>query len=250
MHKLIVCILGGCLTIGSCSFYPQKQSNEISNNYISLCYGFKTSVDTNNFMEHALYLLNASRYKECLNLFKNQYPVLDTLWDNNHNQYGLTIPVPRTYPPYNPLTYLSFRYNNFLNNLPTEFQNNILLDGINFDYPDSLVKLQKVESITLRYNKFFHPDSVIAKQVIVAVQSLQKEIKGSRRLDYILATAYLMLGNDTEAFPIYDKLINENYYAIPCLKNCMKYLNERNRMSEQQKYIILFTKMFPNETIQ
>ena len=78
-----------------------------------------------------------------------------------------------------------------------------------------------------QYDAAFRPDSVIANTILHMAQVLQKEVIGSKRLDYIIATSYLMKGDDAKAIPIFDKLINVNYYALPSLKIIMKYFSEK-----------------------
>ncbi|HEV3412677.1 MAG TPA: hypothetical protein VG101_09370 [Puia sp.] len=234
-----------------------EDTTALTDNYIKLCYGIPTEADTSNFMEHAMQLLNASDYRGCLALFKSKYPKLDTvMWHSGF--YGLIIPDVNitSYKPsarkYTPIDYLSFRYNNFLGDLVNDEQSWIFLESADIVHrAGRLYKLQEAESIgVLGYDSFRWPDSVIAKDAIKEIAPLaENDYKGSRRVEYILACAYLVLGDDVKAIPIYDKLIANNYYALPCLKNIIKYLGDKKRMDEQEKYIAIFEKMFPNECL-
>lgn len=253
--------------ITSCSFSGKKKDNSqmvlardstlLTENYIKLCYGIATEADTGNFMEHAMQLLNTSDYRGCLALFKTRYPKLDTvIWHSGF--HGLIIPDSniQSYKPsrskYNPIDYLSFRYNNFFSDLVNDEQGWIFSDAVDIKHRDEvLFKLQEAESIgMLGYDSLRIPDSVVARTAIKEiVPLLENKYKGSRRVEYILAWAYLVLGDDAKATPIYDRLIAENYYALPCLKNIIKYWGDKKRMGEQEKYVTIFNKMFPNECL-
>lgn len=243
--------------VTSCTLSKKEDSAALTDNYIKLCYGIPTEVDTSNFMEHAMQLLNASDYRGCLALFKTKYPKLDTVvWHSGF--HGLIIPDSniQSYKPsrakYNPIDYLSFRYNNFMGDLANDEQGWIFSNAVDFNRRDEkLYKLQEAENIgVLGYDSFRIPDSVVARNVIKKiVPLLEKDYNGSRRVEYILACAYLVLGDDAKATPIYDRLIAENYYALPCLKNIIKYLGDKKRMQEQEKYVAIFNKMFPNECL-
>lgn len=236
---------------------PAADSALLTENYIKLCYGIPTEVDTSNFMEHAMQLLNASDYRGCLAFFKTKYPKLDTVvWHSGF--HGLIIPDSniQSFKPsrtkYNPIDYLSFRYNNFMGDLANDEQGWIFSNAVDFNHRDGkLYKLQEVENIgVLGYDSLRVPDSVVARNVIKEiVPLLEKDYNGSRRFEYFLAWAYLVLGDDAKATPIYDRLIAENYYALPCLKNIIKYLGDKKRMHEQEKYVAIFNKMFPNECL-
>ncbi len=202
-------------------------------------------------------LLNASDYSGCLALFKTKYPKLDTvIWHSGF--YGLIIPDSNiqsykgSRTKYNPIDYLSFRYNNFVGDLVNDEQGCIFSNVANPDRREGkLYKLQKAESICLLdYDAFRVPDSVVAGNAVKEiVPLLENTYKGSRRVEYILAWAYLVLADDSKAIPIYDRLIAENYYALPSLKNIIQYLGIKKRMGEQEKYVSIFNKMFPNECL-
>lgn len=255
LFVILICII-------SCSFSKKKKAINyvliskdtiiISENYVKLCYGIETEADTNNFMEHSIQLINTSDYRACLTLFKSRYKKLDTVkWHSGY--YGLIIPDPYidTIPHhYNPNDYLSFRFNNFLGDLVNDEQRIICASAVNSNNPDELIKLQNAEAIYTLYDKLRTPDSVIAKDAINEIKSLlQDQYKGSKRLEYILATAFLVLGEDNEASAIYNRLIAQNYYALLCLKNLIKYLGDRKRIHEQEKYVSIFNKMYPKECL-
>lgn len=232
-----------------------KNSIVLPENYIRLCYGLNTQIDTNNVMEHGMQLLNSSNYKGCLELFKRTYHKLDTVkWHSGF--YGLIIPdsnIQSYRTPdlniYNPLDYLSFRYNNFIGDLANDEEGLILGPAVNSNNPDELYKLQHVEGVMLAYDKIRISDTVVAEKVIEDVQDLQKKYPDSKRLDYILGASYLVIGEDAKTIPIYNRLINQNYYALPCLKKLITYLGDRNRLAEQAKYVAIFKRMFPDECL-
>jgi hypothetical protein len=234
-----------------------EDTTVLTDNYIKLCYGIPTEADTSNFMEHAMQLLNASDYRGCLVLFKSKYPKLDTvIWHSGF--YGLIIPDSNiqsykgSHNKYNPIDYLSFRYNNFLGDLVNDEQASIFTESADIVHRTGrLYKLQEAESRgVLGYDSFRWPDSVIATEAINEIEPLlEKDFKGSRRVQYILAWAYLVLADDSKAIPIYDRLIAENYYALPSLKNVIKYLWIKKRMDEQEKYVTICNKMFPDECL-
>lgn len=253
------------MTLISCSFSDRKHlvaqkvtgnndSIVLTENYIRLCYGLKTDVDTNNVMEHAMQLLNASDYKGCLELFKRKYNKLDTVrWHSGY--YGLIIPDSNIQSyhtaalKYNPLDYLSFRYNNFIGDLANDEEAIIFQNSGNFDNPDELFKLQYVDGDIISYDKLRISDSVVAKRTIKDAEVLQKKYPESKRLEYILGSSYLVLGQDAKAIPIFNELINQNYYALLCLKKIINYLGYKNRLVEQEKYVTIFKKMYPDECL-
>jgi len=255
------------LTIVSCSsskkknvdsqWVPAEDSALLTENYVKLCYGIETEADTSNFMEHAMQLLNASDYRGCLALFKTKYPKLDTvIWHSGF--YGLIIhdsniqSYKGSRTKYNPIDYLSFRYNNFVGDLVNDEQGLIFQNVADLNRrAGKLYKLQEAEDIgLLGYDSFRIPDSVVAREAINEIAPLlEKDFKGRRRVQYILAWAYLVLADDSKAIPIYDRLIAENCYALPSLKIVIKYLGIKKRMGEQEKYVTIFNKLFPNECL-
>jgi hypothetical protein len=236
---------------------PAEDSALLTENYVKLCYGIETVADTSNFMEHVMQLLNASDYRGCLALFKTKYPRLDTvIWHSGF--YGLIIPDSniQSYKgsriKYNPIDYLSFRYNNFVGDLVNDEQGLIFTNCADLNRrAGKLYELQEAEGTgLLGYDSFRTPDSVVARNAIKELEPLlEKDFKGSRRVEYMLAWAYLVLAEDSKAIPIYDRLIEENYYALPSLKNVIKYLWIKKRMGEQEKYVTICNKMYPDECL-
>lgn len=253
------------VTLMSCSFSQrkhvtsQKRSGNdsiiLTENYIKLCYGIKTDVDTSNVMEHVIQLLNTSDYEHCLELLERSFHKLDTVrWHSGF--YGLIIPdsTIRSYKTpdvnsYNSLAYLSFRYNNFKGDLANDEQLHIMGQSVNVNNPDKLYKLQYVEGFMLGYEKLRIPDTTVAKETIKAAEYLKSMYPQSMRLDYILGLSYLVLEEDAKAIVIFDRLIDQNYYALPSLKTIIKYLGDRGRLTEQEQYIRIYERMFPSECI-
>ena len=256
------------ITLISCSYSNKKStispitikiSNQdsvvLTENYIKLCYGIETGVDTNNVMEHAIQLLNTSDYKGCLDLFKRRYNKVDTVrWHSGF--YGLIVPdsnIQSYHNPdmdnYNPLNYLSFRYNNFIGDLSNDEQS-LIMDAVGkTEKPNELFKLHYVEIDMISYDKSRFSDTTIAIRTIKDAEYLEKKYPKSKWLEYILGTSYLVLGQDSKAIPLFDKLISQNYYALPCLKKIINYLGAKERLSEQSKYLSIFRQMFPEECI-
>ncbi len=236
---------------------PAEDSALLTENYHKHCYRIETEADTRTFMEPAMQGLNASDYSGCLALFKTKYPKLDTvIWHSGF--YGLIIPDSNiqsykgSRTKYNPIDYLSFRYNNFVGDLVNDEQGCILANCADLNRrAGKLYELQYAEGTgLLGYDNFQTPDSVVAREATKELEPLlEKNFKGSRRAEYMLAWAYLILAEDSKAIPIYDRLIEDNYYALPSLKNVINYLGIKKRMGEQEKYVTIFNRMFPNECL-
>jgi len=251
-------ILLGCTNTGNHSKPISKEavgkSAQVSDSYIKLCYGIETEVDTSNLMEKAVYLLNKSDYRGCLNVMNQIKGGIDTVyWHSGF--YALVIPDSniKSYEGakvgYNaPINYLSFRYNNFLSDINKDEEGILFQNAVDANATDELFKLQTIEWGSL-YDTLRTPDSIGAVEIIKYSKELKRKYPKSKRLDYLIANSYLAIGDVSQALSIYDNLISMNYYALPILRNIITYFGKVNRSFEQDKYAAVFKKKFPNECL-
>jgi hypothetical protein len=244
-------ILFGCTNTVNKKLTDGKQNTNLTTNYIQLCYGIDTKVDTSNLMELAMDLLNKSDYSTCLKVLQKINGKIDTVYwhsgfyalivsdSNIHSYEGAKI-------GYNdPINYLSFRYNNFIGDIANDEQSILFQNSVDANSTDELFKLQNIEWGTL-YDNFRVTDLVGSKAVIQSANRLKEAYPQSKRLDFLLAVSYLKIGEEKKAIKLFDNLISKNYYAMPSLKMIIEYYGKSKRISEQEKYVSFFKVRFPN----
>ena len=244
-------ILFGCTNTGNKKLTDGKENTNLTTNYIQLCYGIDTKVDTSNLMELAMDLLNKSDYRGCLKVMQKINGKIDTVyWHSGF--YALIVSDSNIHSyetakiGYNdPINYLSFRYNNFVGDIANDEQSILFQNSVDANSIDELFKLQNIEWGTL-YDNFRVADLAGSKAVIESANRLKEVYPQSKRLDFLLAVAYLKLGEEKKAIQLFDNLISKNYYALPSLKMIIDYYGKSNRFSEQDKYVSLFKLRFPN----
>lgn len=245
-------ILFGCTNTGNNKKLTEgKENTYLTTNYIQLCYGMDTKVDTSNPMELAMDLLNKSNYYGCLKVLKKINGKIDTVyWHSGFYALIVADSNIRSYETakigYNdPINYLSFRYNNFIGDISNGEQSILFQNSVDANTKDELFKLQNIEWGTL-YDNLRITDLTGSKAVIESANKLKEEYPQSKRLDFLLAVAYLKINEEKKAIQLFNYLINKNYYALPSLKMIIDYYGKSKRFSEQQNYISLFKEKFPN----
>lgn len=210
-----------------------------SENLIQLCYGVDTKIDTSSFLEMSMYYLMRSEYRKCITLIKSRYRV-DTM--RHSGFYGFEISPSERQDQI--LKYILFRYENFLDNLPMEAQS-ILLVSSAFSQNTELYKLQEIEEKYVKNNK--DKSNEAARELINEVAKIKEQFSDSKRLDFILAKEYLIIGEQQKALSIYDKLIDNDYYSLVCLRNVIDYLSDKENSVLRGKYMSVLKQRFPDQ---
>lgn len=209
----------------------------ITENFRKILYfGIETKIDSSNFLELAVHRLNLSDYAGCLNIMKKSMN-LDTIWCNGF--YGFTnrekVPICRE------LEYLFYRINQYNNDLDPWHVN--LVPIVNPE--DSMFDFFTMEGdFFIDYFKLTNRNR--PEEVLVRAKKLKKKYPFSKRLDFIIASESLILGDEYLAFKIFDNLISQDYAVFEIIKFVLKNTNFLKSTNKIIDYTNHFHERFSN----
>jgi hypothetical protein len=144
-------------------------------------------------------------------------------------------------------SYLFFRYENALANLPQEEQQ-LMIVGSAIHEPSLIYEVQSIEYAYVA--NLNNQDSTAAHDIVMRANKLiVRGKKRIRRIEYLLANAYLDIGNVDSALSIFDILIDEDYYSLPSYKRVIDFLSKTKDSVKMKRYKTDFYNKFPNEPL-
>lgn len=249
MDKILVCITIGFL-FWSCN-NPENTNNrnltsnvivneKITSKLINLFWGGEDNakLDTTNPLETSMYFLNKSLFNKAYYTLKNSY-TLDSVFTGGF--YGFK--SSNNYDSNKYKLYAFYRLNDYGENITGNTLSSELLRSL-VDSMQSIYALQDLEYsyLNVKYNSSIED----AKLLISKLLALKRSMPNALRLDYLLIFQYFIIDDTLNAIRLSDKLINNDYYALPILRSVIKHLLLKNSTSVK-KYLELFDKKFPNE---
>lgn len=218
--------------------YKNESESIISENLIELFWGSSNHFDSSNILETSVYYLNNSMYRKAVEILSHNYN-LDTVKTGGF--YGYKGGGNFEINPYKVYTF--FRLNDYGENIiGNELLNELIKSAVKPE--EELYTLQSIEAtyLTIKNNISISEAETLIKQI----KDLKKKLPYAKRLDFILANEYLKVNDNTNALKIFDKLIKDNYYALPSLRNLIRYLSV-NKSSLLSKYVSISNDKFPFE---
>lgn len=209
----------------------------LDDNLVNLFLGIEIIGDSSSIASEIITSLNCSRYEEAVRLLMLNYSG-DTV--HHSGFWGLQSASKLD----NICSYLFFRYENFLNNLPQEQQERMIASSLIHESP-IINNLQELEYLYVK-NLNDH-DSLSATHIVLQARRL---IDGSkkrlRRVEFLLANSLFDMGDIDGGLILFNKLIQENYYALPSFKKILGTLSNASDSVKLEHYMHKFKDRFPD----
>ncbi|WP_152267312.1 hypothetical protein [Agriterribacter humi] len=236
---VILCI--GCTSNKTKTTNAEKVKNGsifLDHNLVNLFLGIEITGDSSNIVSKIIASLNCSQYEVAGKLLVSNYSC-DTVYHSGF--WGLQ----NTNQLDNIGSYLFFRYESFLNNLPQE-QQELMIVGSLIHKPQILNAIQELEYSYVKNSN--NHDSLSATHIIHQAKKLMNgSQKRIRRIEFILANSLFDVGDINGGLIVFKKLIEENYYALPSFKRIINTLRNAADSAQLEQYIDQFKNRFPDE---
>ena len=218
-----------------------EQTVSLNDNLIGLLVGSDADSDTSDNASKIIYYINHSRYKEAGKLLTSNYSY-DTVRHSGFWGLGCRNILDEI------CSYLFFRYENFLNNLPQEQQELMIVGSLIGKKGDIIYNLEELEDLYVM--NLNDRDSSKAKNIASYARKLiMTSKKRQRRVEFILANSLFDTGDIDGGLVLFKKLIEENYYALPAYRRIINMLNKSSDSVRVVDYIEGFKKQFPDEPL-
>lgn len=210
----------------------------LTENLKNLFLGISNTYDSSNILETAIYFLNKSMYREAIRILRLHYNV-DTVKVGGFLGYKEAENSAKN--PY--WLYTFFRLNDYTDNITgNELESELI--GSLVDSNDKLFFLQNLEDSYLSIKKENNLNE--ANVLISQIRAFKKKFPNAKRLDFILANEFLITNDSSNAIKIFDQLIQEDYYALPSLRNLTRYLAV-HQSPLLYRYVTILNSKFPSE---
>lgn len=218
-----------------------EQAISLNNNLIDLLVGGDGVPDTSDNASKIIYYINYSRYKDAGKLLIANYPY-DTV--RHSGFWGLRCENILD----EKCSYLFFRYENFLDNLPQEQQELMIVASVIGKKGDVIHDLEELEDqYVMNLN---NRDSSRARNIVSYARKLMTTSrKRQRRVEFILANSLFDIGDINGGLVLFSKLIEENYYALPAYKRIINMFSKSSDSARIVDYKKRFKKQFPYEPL-
>lgn len=240
------CILFILFFLFSCNNLEHRQKQETISakqtdftfNLKNLLFGNSEQYDSTQILEKIVFDINKSKYTEAFKLLKKSF-TLDSLEVGGFT--GIQIHSSGYARDYQ--NYIIYRYNDFLKNIIERILQ-VQLVGSVCNNDSDVYNLQSLEadySASLEQK-----DTNRVRNNINNLKVAKAKFPNSLRLDYLLASEYLLVDDSTNALDLFNSLIKKNYYALPSLRSIISYLYISHN-SHLNKYETQYQTLFPNE---
>ncbi len=218
-----------------------EQITSLNDNLVDLLVGDNVVCDTSDNASKIIYYLNCSRYKDAYRLLISNYSY-DTV--RHSGFWGLECKNVLD----EVCSYLFFRYENFLDNLPKEQQERMIARSVIHDNGNIIYNIEELENLYV--NNSNDQDSSKAINIVSYAKKIMTiSKKRLRRVEFILANSLFDIGDINGGLLLFKKLIEENYYALPAYKRIINMLNKSSDSTGVVDYIVEFRKRFPDEPL-
>lgn len=198
----------------------------------------KLKLDTANPIESAMYFLNKSKFSAGLTVLRTKYNLDIAYYSGGFHG----IKEKESVEANKLIRYTYFRFNDYSNPriVGGELYNQLSL----VDTTEKLYHLQEVEAPYIGIKEDM--DSLTAEKLVPLLKKLNEKYGNAKRLEFMLASEYLLLNDTIKAMSIFDRLIGSDYYALCSLRALTASFSDKSPLL-MNKYSALLDRKFPDE---